>query len=88
MCLAVPGRLVRVEKDAGGEPIGQVDFGGIEKAVSLSLVPDVRVGEYVLVHVGLAISRIDEAEAAKVFEYLRQIDALSQELEGPAERPA
>jgi len=61
-----------------------VDFGGIEKEVSLAFVPDVRVGDYVLVHVGFAISQVDEAEAQKVFEYLREIDALAQELEGTA----
>jgi hydrogenase expression/formation protein HypC len=80
MCLAVPGRVVSV---AGEDPVlrtGRVDFGGVEKQVSLAFVPEAREGDYVLVHVGFAISRVDEAEAQKVFEYLKEIDALEREL--------
>lgn len=65
--------------DAAGRK-GRVAFGGIEKAVSLAFVPEATVGDYVLVHVGFAIARVDEAEARKVFEYLAEIDALAQEL--------
>jgi hydrogenase expression/formation protein HypC len=57
-----------------------VDFAGIAREVSLALVPEARVGDYVLVHVGFALTRIDEGEAQKVFAYLREIDALEQEL--------
>jgi hydrogenase expression/formation protein HypC len=80
MCLAVPGRVVSV---VGEDPVlrtGRVDFGGVEKQVSLAFVPEAREGDYVLVHVGFAISRVDEAEAQKVFEYLKEIDALEREL--------
>jgi hydrogenase expression/formation protein HypC len=80
MCLAVPGRVVSV---AGEDPVlrtGRVDFGGVEKQVSLAFVPEAREGDYVLVHVGFAISRVDEEEAQKVFEYLKEIDALEREL--------
>lgn len=86
MCLAVPGKIVSIAGDGPAESlgslvrVGRVDFGGIEKQVSLAFVPEARVGDYVLVHVGFAISRVDEAEAHKVFAYLEEIDALSQEL--------
>lgn len=72
-----------VERDATGESVGRVDFGGIEKSVSLSFIPEVKTGDYVLVHVGFAISLVDEAEAVRVFEYLKEIDALNQELGEP-----
>ena len=80
MCLAVPGKIVSM---SGADPMtrmGRVEFGGIEKEVSLAFVPDAKVNDYVLVHVGFAITRVDEAEAQKVFEYLREIDALEQVL--------
>ena len=81
MCLAVPGKLVEVSGDDPDFRRGKVDFSGITKEISLAFVPDAAVGEYVLVHVGFAISRIDEKEAKEVFKYLRQIGEL-QELEG------
>jgi hydrogenase expression/formation protein HypC len=59
---------------------GVVRFGGIERGVSLALLPEAAVGDYVLVHAGFALARIDEGEARAVFEYLRDIDVLSQEL--------
>lgn len=80
MCLAVPGRVVSI---SGEDPVlrtGRVDFGGVEKQVSLAFVPEAHEGDYVLVHVGFAISRVDEEEAQKVFEYLKEIDALEREL--------
>ncbi|HET9317097.1 MAG TPA: HypC/HybG/HupF family hydrogenase formation chaperone [Vicinamibacteria bacterium] len=80
MCLAVPGRIVSVGETEGLARSGRVDFGGIRKEVSLAFVPDAAVGDYVIVHVGVAISRVDEEEARKVFEYLEQIDALAGEL--------
>jgi hydrogenase expression/formation protein HypC len=58
--------------------MGQVGFGGIVKEVNLGLVPEAQVGDYVVVHAGLAISILDEAEAAQVFEYLRQMDELAE----------
>jgi len=80
MCLAVPGRVVSV---SGEDPVfrtGRVDFGGVQKQVSLAFVPEAREGDYVLVHVGFAITRVDEEEARKVFDYLKEIDALEREL--------
>ena len=78
MCLAIPGKLLSVE---GEDPVvrtGKVDFGGIVKDVSLACVPEAEVGQYLLVHVGLALSIIDEEEAKQVFEYLREIDELNE----------
>lgn len=73
MCLAVPGKIVSID---GEDPVyrsGKVNFGGIVKQVNLAYVPEAKIGDYVLVHVGFAISIVDEAEAQEVFEYLRQI---------------
>lgn len=78
MCLAVPGKLVQVDGDDPLWRTGKVDFGGILKEVNLACVPEARLGDFVLVHVGLAISRVDEDEAAKVFEYLREMEELGE----------
>jgi len=77
MCLAVPGKIVSIE---GADPVfrtGQVSFGGVVKQISLAYVPEANVGDYVLVHVGFAISVVDEAEAREVFEYLKQMGDLA-----------
>ena len=77
MCLAVPGKITSI---AGEDPLwrtGRVDFGGVIKEVSLAYVPEAEVGEYVIVHVGFALSRLDESEAKKVFEYLKEMDELA-----------
>jgi hydrogenase expression/formation protein HypC len=81
MCLAVPGKIVSIE---GDDPIlrdGKVNFGGVVKRVNLSLVPEAKIGDYVLVHVGLALSIVDEEEANQVFEFLKTIGELI-EIEG------
>ncbi len=78
MCLAIPGKITSI---SGTEPLarmGKIDFGGILKEASLAYVPEVKVGDYVIVHVGFAISRVDEDEARQVFEYLRQMEELSE----------
>lgn len=83
MCLAVPGRILTETTDDPLTRVGRVSFGGIVKEVNLAYVPEARVGDYVMVHVGFAISTVDEQEAQRVFEYLDQMDEL-QELEtGP-----
>ena len=82
MCLGVPGKVVEIQAGDSEMVMGKVNFAGITKEVCLAYVPDVQVGEYVVVHVGFAISKIDEAEAMQVFEYLRQMDELA-ELEIP-----
>ncbi|HOK79026.1 MAG TPA: HypC/HybG/HupF family hydrogenase formation chaperone [Verrucomicrobiota bacterium] len=76
MCLAVPGRI---ESITGDDPLtrsARVSFGGVIKEVNLSCVPEAKVGDYVIVHVGFALSVVDEKEAQQVFEYLDQIDEL------------
>lgn len=83
MCLAIPGRIIAVTEDDPILRTGRVNFGGTVKEVSLACVPDARVDQYVLVHVGLAISVVDEREATQVFEYLDQMGELAElETEG------
>jgi hydrogenase expression/formation protein HypC len=82
MCLAIPGRITSVTGDDPLWRTGKVDFGGIIKEVSLAYVPEVKIGEYVIVHVGFALSRLDENEAKKVFQYLKEMDELTELREG------
>ncbi len=79
MCLAIPGQILSVSGDDPITRIGRVDFGGIVKEINLAYVPEATPGNYVLVHVGFAITVIDELEAASVFEYLREIGELTEE---------
>ncbi len=77
MCLAVPGKILSIQ----GEDLARtarVSFGGIVKAVSLAYVPEATVGDYAIVHVGFALSLLDEHEALRTFEYLKQMDELSE----------
>ncbi len=78
MCLAVPGKIVELTEDDALARCGKVDFGGVLKPINLSLVPEAGLGDYVLVHVGVAIGRVDEREALRVFEYLREIGELEE----------
>ncbi len=83
MCLSIPGKLIEITNEL--DPtfrVGKVSFDGIVKEVSLTLVPEANVGDYVLVHVGAAISTIDEEEAKKTFDLLKQLDEL-HELDDP-----
>ena len=78
MCLAVPGRIVSI---AGDDPLmrmAKVNFGGIVKDVNLAYVPDAKIDDYVIVHVGFALNTIDEAEAKLVFEYLKEMGELAE----------
>lgn len=85
MCLAIPGRVLEVE-EVGELRSGKVQFGGIVRTVRLDFVPEAVTGDYVLVHVGFAISRVDEQEAARTYELLQAMGALAEEL-GPGEDP-
>jgi hydrogenase expression/formation protein HypC len=78
MCLGVPGQVVAIQPDTSGLAMGKVNFAGVIKQVCLAYVPEVRVGDYVVVHVGFAISKVDEQEAAAVFEYLREMGDLRE----------
>ena len=78
MCLAVPGEVLSVSEAGPLMKLGRVKFGGIVKEVNLSYVPEAKPGDYVIVHVGFAISRLDEAEARHVFSYLEKMDELGE----------
>jgi len=84
MCLAVPGQ-VREVYQAQGARMGRVDFGGILKEVCLELVPEIEVGDYTIVHVGFALSRIDEAAALETLAHFRELGVLEEELGSPDE---
>jgi hydrogenase expression/formation protein HypC len=78
MCLAIPGKIESVSGDDLLTRMGKINFGGIRKEACLAYVPEAKVGDYVIVHVGFALSRLDEDEAQKVFEYLKQIEELGE----------
>ena len=78
MCLAIPGKVERISGDDPITRLGRINFGGVVKEASLAYVPEVDVGDYVIVHVGFALSKVDEAEAQKVFEYLKRMDELAE----------
>jgi hydrogenase expression/formation protein HypC len=80
MCLAVPGRLLSITGDDPLMRSGKVSFGGILKEVNLACVPEAKIGDYVIVHAGLAISVLDEEEAARTLEYLQQIEELGRRM--------
>lgn len=79
MCLAIPGKILSKEHIAGVD-VGQVQFGAITRQVALGFVPEAEVGDYVMVHVGFAISRVDAEEAQRTYEILEQLGAVEEEL--------
>lgn len=85
MCLAVPGRIKSIEVEDPVLRSGKVDFGGVARAVNLAYVPEAGVGDYVIVHVGFAISVLDEEEAHKVLAALREMGETDEALEGGAD---
>ena len=78
MCLGIPGKVESIRGDDPLTRTGMVNFGGIVKEVCLAYVPEAAPGDYVIVHVGFAISTLSEEEANQVFEYLRQMDELEE----------
>ncbi len=79
MCLAIPGKIKSIELQYGGAVrMATVSFGGIPKEASLEMLPDADVGDYVLVHVGVAISKVDEEEAQKTFQYLEELGEIGE----------
>ncbi|MBK8476701.1 MAG: HypC/HybG/HupF family hydrogenase formation chaperone [Opitutaceae bacterium] len=86
MCLAVPGQILTIQGDDPLFRSGRVSFGGVIKQVNLSCVTEAKPGDYVLVHVGMALSIVDEKEAQEIFGYLREMGDLD-ELTPPSETP-
>jgi len=82
MCLAIPGKVLSCE-DVGFARSGRVQFGGTVRQVRLDFVPEASVGDYVMVHVGFAISKVDEEEAQRTYALLAEIGALEDELPSP-----
>ena len=88
MCLAIPGKIIEIEpSDDEIFRTGKVSFDGIHRSVNLSMVPEARVGDYVLVHVGVALQRIDEEEAKITLAYLKEIEELNEELNRDPDQP-
>ncbi len=85
MCLGVPGKVVSKTENPLGMTMGKVSFSGITKECCMAYVPEVEVGDYVVVHVGFAIAIIDEAEARRTLEFLAEMDDLGElDIEQPA----
>jgi hydrogenase expression/formation protein HypC len=85
MCLAIPGKIVQLF-DTPGVKMAKVDFGGVMREACLEYLPEAAVGDYVMVHVGFAISKVDAEEAARTYQILREMDQLAElEAAGPAE---
>jgi hydrogenase expression/formation protein HypC len=85
MCLAVPGKVVEVY-DANGTKMGKVNFDGITKEVCLAYLPDIQPGDYTIVHVGFAISKIDEKSALETLQVFRDMGILEEELNANTEQ--
>lgn len=79
MCLGIPGKVTEI-RDEAGLAMGRVDFGGVRKDACLAYLPDIRLGDYVIVHVGFAISKVDEVEALKTLEILGEMGVMEPEL--------
>ncbi len=84
MCLAIPGKVLEIQADPAGVRMAKADFGGILKQVCLEYTPEVHCGDYVLVHVGFALSKVDEAEALRTYRALEEMNQLT-ELQAPSE---
>lgn len=84
MCLAIPGKILTMSDDDPILRTARVDFGGVIKQINIAYTPEARIGDYVLVHVGFAITVIDAAEAEKVFEHLERIGEIEAELRSHA----
>ena len=88
MCLSIPGKLIEITSQLDDTfRMGKVSFDGVLKEVSLTLVPEARVDDYVMVHVGAAISVVDEEEAQKTFSLLKQLGELNDLEDGPNSAP-
>jgi hydrogenase expression/formation protein HypC len=79
MCLGIPGKVIEIYQ-TGDMKMGKVDFGGVVKEACLEFIPDILVGEYTIIHVGFGISKLDEEEAQRTLEMLREMEMLADEL--------
>ncbi|MBM4422447.1 MAG: HypC/HybG/HupF family hydrogenase formation chaperone [Chloroflexi bacterium] len=79
MCLGIPGKVIEIY-DINGMKMGKVDFGGVIKEACLEYLPEIQIGDYTIIHVGFGISQLDEAEAQRTLEMLRQLDMLADEM--------
>ena len=86
MCLGIPGKIIEIY-ESGGLKMGKVDFGGVTRETCLALIADAQVGEYTVIHVGFAISRLSEQEAQESLALLREMGGFEQEL-GPGQAPS
>lgn len=86
MCLAIPGKLLEIASDSNGVRMGKANFGGIVKQVCLEYTPEVQTGDYVLVHVGFALSKVNEEEAERTYKLLEEMKQLG-ELDAPEVDP-
>lgn len=87
MCLAIPGKIIKI--DPSEDEIfrsGKVSFDGIQRSVNLSMVPEARIGDYILVHVGVALQVIDEEEAKQTLAYFKEIEELNEELNNTSDQ--
>ena len=82
MCLAIPGKVLSLSGDDPLTRMGRIDFSGVVKLASLAYVPEATIGDYVIIHAGFALSKVDEAEAQRVFAYLKRIEELGELAEG------
>lgn len=85
MCLGIPGKIIEID-NSQTLPMGKVDFGGVVKEVCLAYVPEAGIGDYVIIHVGFAISQLDEQEAHETLKLLAEMEMLADELPELAER--
>jgi hydrogenase expression/formation protein HypC len=78
MCLAIPGKILEIQADEQGVRMGKTNFGGIVKQVCLEYTPEVQCGDYVLVHVGFALGKVDEEEAQRTYQALKEMEQLGE----------
>ena len=88
MCLAVPGKVIEIERNPQGVRMAKANFGGIVKSVCLEYTPEIVPGDYVLVHVGFALSKVDEEEAERTYQILREMNQLAELEDGETEAAA
>ncbi len=79
MCLGIPGQVTEIQQNPTGLTMGKVDFEGVVKLVNLATLPDIRVGDYVMVHYGVATSKLDEHEAQSLLQFLKELENLGEE---------